>query len=536
MLRIGHSRLSFLFPTARANSFAAFTFLLLVGDLVSAESQPGNPLNIDRDPAPPPDQGPPLSRGASRDKSLLGAQIGAIVGSYILFIIVLGTFLALVGRRLRADALTARGSADIEMAKTAFQRTFDPSPISPSPNPSSASPEGKSAAPNFSWPSPTKQNFSGFDERVLQEDKEKRERDMERLYAAVMEHEASGGASRSGSRVNSVAESKRYQQHKQPAPLSISKGNGDVAEQTPRLKSPSLFRALRSPRQKSSPEKTDRSRPPSLTSTSSSSRRKGSGVRGLTISGPVPTPTFSFHSTGAASDEEPLTPRYPPPTPPPKPGPSSRTTHSTLTTPPRPTTAGSSTLPSPPLSTTSSPSRRGGLSTTRQAALPNLTIPPTSRTPPRIITTLSTGSTSTAAPPQPRFTSTNYSPTPSSPASPTSVSSLPLRSLNNALATAAASGMGTLHPSAHTTKLTILERTSPSPAAMAGAPLRTGASMLSPGAVPYSPYMPFTPVTPITPGLVSRKDRKAREKREGRRARLVTELVRDEEELWDGGY
>lgn len=533
MLRIGHRRhcspsLPFL-PTARATSFALyFSFLLLVGDLVSARSEPGRPLNIDWDPAPPPDQGPPLSRGASRDKSLLGAQIGAIVGSYVLFIVILGTFLALVGRRLRADALTARGTSDIEMAGTAFQRAFDPSPISP--NPSSASPGGKSAAPNFSWPSPTKQNFSGFDERIIQEDKEKRERDMERLYAAVMEHEASGGGRGGGSNTSSVVELKRYQQQKQPAPLSISKDNGGNAGLTPKLKSPSLLRALRSPKQKLSPEKQDHSRPPSFTSTSSSSRRKGSGVRGLTISGPVPTstPTFSLPSTGAASDEESLTPRYPPPTPPPQQG-QSRTTHSPMTTPPRPTTAGSSASPPPPPpSSTGSPSRRGLAN--RQAALPNLTIPPTSRTPPRIITTINTSSTSTS--PQSKA---NYSSTPSSPASPTSVSSLPLRSLNNALATAAAGGMGTHHPSAHTTKLTILERTTPSPA-MGGAAPRTGASMLSPGAVPYSPYMPFTPVTPITPGLVSKKDRKAREKREGRRGRLVTELVRGEDEMWDGGY
>src|SRR4051794_15871516 len=48
---------------------------------------PNTPLNIDWDPAPPPEWGPPLSAGAIRDPAYLPAQIGGIVGSYALSLV-----------------------------------------------------------------------------------------------------------------------------------------------------------------------------------------------------------------------------------------------------------------------------------------------------------------------------------------------------------------------------------------------------------------------------------------------------------------
>jgi hypothetical protein len=117
-------------------------------------------------------------------------------------------------------------------------------------------------------------------------------------------------------------------------------------------------------------------------------------------------------------------------------------------------------------------------------------------------------------------------------------STLPLRSLNTALGT---------NPSASTTKVTIVERPERlssaflSPATAGGTRRPTG-GLRTGQPVPYSPYMPFTPVTPITPGLVSRRDRKAREKREERTAdgyrarKVVTEMVKGDDELWSSGY
>ena len=464
-----------------SQSLILFNFLLYINRAVTAPD-PSNPLNIDWDPAPPPDKGPPLSRGASRDKSLLGAQVGAIVGSWILFLVLLAFFLIFVGRRLRADALKSRASPDVEMVKPVLQRNFEPSPISA--NPESAEPGDTSPAPNFSWPSPTKQSFSTFDERVIQEDKAQREQDMERLYAAVMDQEA-------GVSTTSVATDSKSQHQRKPS--------------VPKIKSPGLFRGLRSPTSpkawSGSPEKDKPrkgSRPESHSSMSSSAgRRKLSGVRGLPISGPIPTPTFSLHSgrAGNASDEEPLTPRYPPPTPP---------NESSWSPPPsrhRTPEAAASSLPKP-----------------LQVSIPR------SRSPPTI-----TGGTSKRT-------------TPPSPSSP---SYLPLRSLNAAVDSSSSiqrqptpGSTTTINlGNASTTKLTILEHAVPRSKALEANGLATATTP----AVPYSPYMPFTPITPISPGLVSKKERKAREKAgldgsatTGRR-KVVVEMARGDNELWDGG-
>jgi hypothetical protein len=53
---------------------------------------------------------------------------------------------------------------------------------------------------------------------------------------------------------------------------------------------------------------------------------------------------------------------------------------------------------------------------------------------------------------------------------------------------------------------------------------------------PYTPYMPFTPITPVTPGLMKRKDRKERIKAQGRQVLVEEDEVKDDEDMWEGGY
>ncbi|KAI9884196.1 MAG: hypothetical protein M1823_004012 [Watsoniomyces obsoletus] len=564
------SRSTSLLPTIRSTLLALIGLALLLFITIASaapEAIPDrNPLNIEWGPAPAPEDGPPLSRSASRDKSLLGAQVGAIVGAWVFFVLVLGGYLQFIGRRLRADALRGRASLDIEMVKpTLSSRNFDPSPITPGTN--SASPS-KAGMPNFSWPSPTKQNFPTFDERVIQHDKEQREREMEQLYAAVMEHDAS-----SNRNSNSTTKQDRL------SPKDVVKGGS-----LPRLKSPKLLRALtsptfpslkstpapKSPGQKEhqesktpSPEKSKssshhhRNRSSSFSSSSpSKNKNRGSSntntisIRNLPISKPILTPTFSLHSRGQASDEEPLTPRYPPPHPPsfssqhsrhgsrqhhgPTASVSSIATTSTMNrrTPELTATATTIQLAKPPTrqqqtnlgsnnnnnnrkspdpnarSRTVSPVYPPPQSSQQQQQQQNLS-PPAS--PMRAGSGIPTDDRISNQPPRFNHTPKNSTPT----------NALPLRSLNTAL--------GMHHPSANTTKVTIVER----PTNLSGG---GGGPKTAGPAVPYSPYMPFTPVTPITPGLVTKRERKARERHEGRGRKVVMEMVKDEDEVWKGVY
>ncbi|SLM39098.1 hypothetical protein LPUS_09535 [Lasallia pustulata] len=170
-------------------------------------------VSIDEGPAPLPADGPPLAAAAIRDKSYLPAQIGSIVGAYFLSVFIIGTALLFVGRRLRRAAEASPRTLAMEMVKPlrAASNAFDPSPVSPSvkdpygPSPVSTT-DMKSAWPspevarksNNSWGRPAtahKQQASiqssvvTFDENVIEDDKAKAEREMERLYAAVMEQD-----------------------------------------------------------------------------------------------------------------------------------------------------------------------------------------------------------------------------------------------------------------------------------------------------------------------------------------------------------
>ncbi|KAI9843448.1 MAG: hypothetical protein M1837_006294 [Sclerophora amabilis] len=429
---------------------------------------------IHKDPAPSPEEGPPLSRGASRDPALLPAQIGSIAGSYVLCILIIGTALFFVGRRLRRDAQTSSVFLDVEMVKPTIPKSIDTTPISPKSNgtipwPSpkkggllSWSPTRKlsNGAPNFSYPSPSKQSFVTFDERVIEEDKASRERDMERLYAAVMEQDAA-----TASRKNSPVESSYPTSPGPMSPGPMSSGPMSPGPTSPGPTSPGKHQgfqlslplsnrstmtsqaASENPR---SPTATVHSRHSSLASVSSKRR----GIRRLPISSPIPTPTFSLHSR-AASDEKPLTPSLPPPAPP----------------------------LSPPL---------GSHPTGGHLRSP-LSPPPTQR------------QSSVSKP-------------------------LPLRS-HPSYNSSASNTNGPLSPPP--TKLTVLER-KPQHSSQRKAGFLSATTPMTAGQVPYSPYMPFTPITPITPRLVTREERKRKQKEEGRE--MVTEMVEDEKGMWDEGY
>ncbi|KAK3077224.1 hypothetical protein LTS18_010876, partial [Coniosporium uncinatum] len=145
---------------------------------------------------------PPLAQHANNDPSILPAQICGIVGAYLLSVIVVGTCLLTFGRKMRRDAQIGSGiaPAPIEMVKSP-RKVYDPSPISPSLTAKSwmrgkfgksqkslngSIKSGLSSQPGSPGLDP---NHMSFDAKVIENDKEERQKEMERLYAAVMEHD-----------------------------------------------------------------------------------------------------------------------------------------------------------------------------------------------------------------------------------------------------------------------------------------------------------------------------------------------------------
>jgi len=478
-----------------------------------------NPLGIDWDPAPSPEDGPPLSAGALRDPSYLPAQIGGIVGAYLFSVCIVGIFIILLGRRLRRGITRSAKTLDIEMLESRTQPYYinTQEPISPSTW------GGPQSSRNFSWPSPEKTDRNPYifptaggprspqgadpfvDRRVVEADKEMLQRDLEDIYAHVMEQEAAKAAG-----INPA-------EMPPPPPLQSYPVAPPQRSTTPKKieKSRPSNLSIEEPKVKT------QSRTSSIISSLKSPKRKG--IRGMMISSPIPTPlSATFPSPGGASDEEPLTPRfYDPAPPPPVPKDQVPFTHSRQ--------ASKASQNSSPVSPTRSIAEQlspyGAPVSQFHRPNPSQTSVQSSRDP---------ASATSATSQTPLFPaqiqrqqsfqkSTNNSAVNLPPSNNSSVRQLPFRQFEPAMAS----------PSFQTTtKTTVLERSNAlSPGLTPGGGPRTPWSA---GAVPYSPYQPFSPMIPITPRLVTKADRKAMKRAQPKTP--VLEMIKSEDELWDSGY
>jgi hypothetical protein len=473
-------------------------------------SSPSNPLGINYEPAPSPEEGPPLSAHALRNPVYLPAEIGGIAGAYVLVVSTALLALWTIGRRLRREKRLSRGPVDVEMLAASnllypanIPANLYPSPITPI--------SSQTAAKNFSWPSPEKTDRNPYifpaqnapispvgsdpsvDFRVVEADREQLSKGLEDIYAHVMAQE----------------EAKAAGLELPPPPMPVYR------QSQPREPVPAA-----APQRLS--KKSDRSRPSTLDVTKEKSHSRASSfiaslksprkkpAKELQISSPMPTPLSNTFPVNYASDEEPLSPRHYH-VPPPPPVPTDQVPYmghsrnsSTDPSPVSPTRSiaeqlqNSNPLPfqhrlNPSTSTIGHGSINSSRIDIRQPAAPISIQSAQARNPLPAIKTQNSANNSTRT--------------------------LPFRAFDPP--------PGLSSPSfSHTTKTTVLERTTPlSPG------LRTPWTA---GAVPYSPYQPQTPLIPVTPRLVTKEDRKMMKRVEKRAPAM--ELVKSEDELWDSGY
>ena len=503
--------------TSRA-LLAAFTLLFWMTAEVTASPKSPWTISIFEGPAPPPEKGPPIALHALRNGSYLPAQIASIVAAYVLSLLVIGSALLFVGRRLRRAAQASPKTLAMEMMKPGknnLPKAIDTlSPATTTPK----SRFGPSPADTFdmknNWPSPIKSrrgsstwgsttkghkkrqpsvqsSVISFDESVIADDKDKNEREMERLYAAVVQHDEIKAAS--------VTELPGHGIMQHPPELQHLR---DVRPQNPTSRPVDSDGPAR-PTTKS-PRSTHRPTPISLHSRNSSRSslgsfsRKHGGIRSLPISPPMGSPDLVPDQM--YSEAEPLTPRIydnpgpPPPTPPQQKAYFSRDNrnydHPVRT--PR--------TPGPPTPSVQSIPEIHFPETQHQREQPAGRRAPA----PLALRTDSSISVNRAQANKPLHTAP-----------------LPLRNpyptnINH----------DRLEPSI---KATVLE-TRPH-----GQTLRTPHTGVP--ATPYSPYMPFTPLTPMTPSrLVTRTERKRREKEEGRRVVTAEDAVIEEDDTWGNAY
>lgn len=521
-----------------------------------------NPLNIDLDPAPPPEKGPPLSAHAIRDPAFLPAQIGGIVGSYALSLVLVALLLLALSKR-RRERLIALENPEVEQGAVGFnpfpqpyqlqteeefkralllqQQTGEPlrSPYKNFSLPSQVplSPTGpispsKSQYSVRTLPSPTSTILASgadlsVDQTIVQHDRAMAQQQLEDMYRHVMEQEEAKAQGRAYEppaptaptpSVRSATTTTGRREKNKPAGLNL----GHASTQS---RSSSILSFLKSP-------------------------RKSKGPQAISISSPILTPmsgTFPRHDDQEMSSIPPR--NYAPAPPPPIPS-------DVL-----PFRRPSNTLPTPEMSPVGV-SGHGideridaaiSRPSTRDQAAQRETRDDKGSSHRRDISAATSGGTSDAEPvsavserstsstsglvglptsPKPgvnRFPSLDSLPTSPKPGStfsrtkPAAIragGALPLRAYEPALASPSAM-------SQQSTKQTVFTRNA--------GPLSPGivTGMRTPwtGApVPYTPYQPFSPVVPITPSLVTRADRKRMKKFEPKTP--TVEMVEDAEDVW----
>ncbi|KAF3006554.1 hypothetical protein E8E13_006201 [Curvularia kusanoi] len=471
--------------------------LLLVAARAAASPSPYDFKDNYHDTAPSPEDGPPASFHATRDRQRLPYEICGIVGGYVLTVLIWGLLLLTVGRKMRRKALEPPAALEFEQELKPVRAVME-TPISPSSMRSATSwvrkfKRGPESLSGSTPVSPVVQSPASFDQRVVDADRQRAQDDMERLYAAVMDHDA-----KKHSRQTSLATVEEplpppaiRNERRRPSAISTTqRGLTDSSPASPikAIYPPDYNNNMAAPKPHSRngslraehPPPSPRSilsKPSRLSSLSSASRQEKSArfnLKNLRISGPIQS------YGGAAVDDEartPLSPRfYPDPGAPPSP-------------PTQPTSPSTPYSPTEPAEIERAHSLRIPLPNPAPQRGPGLTI----------------------APPPPPKINVSRSPTM------TPTNQLPFRAYQT--------DMPLKSPGIQTT---VLDRR---PDKLSLQTPKTGVPF-----TPYSPYMPFTPITPVTPHLVTKRERKTKRKEGGERLGRLDEMVQSPKEIFGDAY
>ncbi|KAI0201558.1 hypothetical protein F4808DRAFT_104492 [Astrocystis sublimbata] len=502
------------------------------------------------DPTPSPEEGPPFSAGALRNPAYLPAQIGAIVGSYALSLVLVAGILLLLAKTRRSHLTAGETGLDsheeygLQFAFPQGDKTGNNSPGYPFPYPAQTP---KSPIKNFSYPIPptptaeqgqtpytTSGSFSTYststlginplvDHRVVAADREMAQQQLEEMYRYVMEHEEAKAA---GTPIEAP-----------PSPL--------VKQQFPRSDPPKQNTPKRGKNKPtnlnlSQTEPQKQSRASSFLSALKSPLKKSHKEKGMSISSPIMTPMSGTFPRHEGEEMNVIPPRqYAPASPPPVP-----TNQPAYLQNSKHAGAGVAPITPPDLSPESTqsiderlgaqyghmrhdsraPSEFDPMSaTSERSTAPLIGLPSSPKHNarfPSLPASPKSGGTFPSLPASPKPGATfPTSPRPgqsfSRPNAPSAVrtgGTLPLRAYEPALSS----------PSAQTTKQTTFER---------AAPLSPGMRTPWTGApVPYTPYQPFSPVVPVTPSLVTKADRKRMKQLQPKTPTMA--MVQDTEDVW----
>lgn len=502
-----------------------------------------NPLNINWGPAPSPEDGPPGARNALRDPAYLPAQIGGIVGSYALSLVLVAIILLSLAKKRRehlngADELWEEPSflplpgfqSQEEIQQLQQYQQFAqqeqpypyPTELPKSPYRNFSHPSSPTSALEnnpYIFPSPaaTLRGAPGVapqvDQQIVYQDRIMAQAQLEEMYKYVMEQEAAKEAGVeyqspvlaspvSSHHPNKSTSTLVKKERNKPANLNL----GEVSTEKTQSRTSSIFSALRSPRKKK--------------------------MQGISISSPIMTPMSGTFPPQTGEEMDSIPPRqYAPAKPPPIPlhqMPYGTRQLNGLVSPVSPVSPTTPTGISPD-STQSIDERIGvklSMDTTHTRNTSGQTEPDPISAATDTSTTPLVGLPTSPKPGVNRFPSLASLPSspkpgatfsrPNAPSAVRTGGALPLRAYEPSL----------LSPTSYDRQMkqTTFERAPLSPG------LGTARTPYTGAAVPYTPYQPFSPVIPMTPSLVTREDRKRMKKMVPKTPTM--EMVRSSEDIW----
>jgi hypothetical protein len=298
----------------RALPPALFSLILVVSQAAAFPSNFKHSVLAPRD-------GPRASYNPPPNPKSLPYDVAGVVGGYVLTVLIWGILLLTIGRRMRRKALDPPKALELELQNKPIRPSIRTAPLASPPLSARSATSWlrrfkKSDSAVDSPQSPVIGSPTSFDQKVIDDHKERAQVDLERLYAAVMDHDSKKNYSNVD--VNEMEQQQRQStstsERRRPSAISTSHPADDASTPISPIKAIYPPDYHTGPQTAPLPQPHLRDAPPAsprsiLSKRSQASTTKSTrfNLKNLRISGPIQK------YPGVASDDEahtPLSPRF----------------------------------------------------------------------------------------------------------------------------------------------------------------------------------------------------------------------------------
>jgi hypothetical protein len=167
-----------------------------------------------------PRDGPRASYNPPPNVKSLPYDVAGVVGGYVLTVLIWGILLLTIGRRMRRKALDPPKALELELQNKPMRPSIRTAPLNSPPLSARSATSWlrkfkKSDSAVGSPQSPVIGSPTSFDQKVIDAHNERAQADMERLYAAVMDHDSKKNYSNVS--VNEMEQQQQQQQQQRPS-------------------------------------------------------------------------------------------------------------------------------------------------------------------------------------------------------------------------------------------------------------------------------------------------------------------------------